>query len=141
MIMRNAVKKDFDEYLSLKKQVVKKMNINNSEIKKEFDFILRYPNKNRIILVSEQANKINGYLVGTFLMHAFQKIGYIDDLFVKKEFRRKRVATSLIKEFMKIAEKRNLKRIRLGVAVKNKNAIKLYQKLGFKITHYEMQKN
>jgi len=44
----------------------------------------------------------------------------------------------LMKSFIKFLKAKNIKKCKLGVNIKNKKAIKLYKKLGFKLSHYEM---
>jgi len=46
----------------------------------------------------------------------------------------------LIKNFIRVTKKKEAQKLRLGVNPRNGNAIKLYKKLGFKITHYELEK-
>jgi len=46
----------------------------------------------------------------------------------------------LMKELIREAKQKKCKNIRLGVLTKNKIAQKIYHKLGFKTTHYEMKK-
>ncbi|MEK6897851.1 MAG: GNAT family N-acetyltransferase [Nanoarchaeota archaeon] len=146
MKIRIAKKEDFEQYLELNRKSLReyskislqKIPINNKKIKKEFDFIFK--NQRRFMLVSEENRIITGYLIWILLTDTFQKTGYVDDLFIKKEFRKKGIAKELIKKFIKVAKNKGVKKFRLNVNVKNKKAIKLYNKFGFKITHYEMQK-
>lgn len=148
MKIRKVKKEDLSQYLKLKEKGLKeyseishrKFPVDIKEIKKEFYFIEKYPKKNRFLFISEENGIIQGFLVGTLLTYSFQKTGYVDDLFVEKDFRNKSVARSLIKEFIKVTKKKGARKFRLGVDIKNKKAIKLYEKMGFKITHYEMEK-
>ena len=141
-----AKKNDFKEYLGLKEKSLKeyskitqqKIPINHKEIKKEFKEFFNSPK--RFLLFAKDGNTIVGFLIGTLITYIFRKTGYIDDIFVKREFRKKGIASLLIKNFIQITEKKGARKFRLGVNPKNKNAIKLYKKLGFKITHYELEK-
>ena len=94
MKIRIAKKEDFEQYLELNRKSLReyskislqKIPINNKKIKKEFDFIFK--NQRRFMLVSEENRIITGYLIWILLTDTFQKTGYVDDLFIKKEFRR-----------------------------------------------------
>ncbi len=147
--IRKAVKKDFKEYLKLKEDSLReyskianqKIPIDIKKIKKEFNFILKSPKQS--ILIAEENKKMKGYLIYTLLIYSFQfsdKKGYVDDLFVDKRYRKKGLATSLINKFIKILKGKGIKKCKLGVNIKNKTALNLYKKLGFKITRYEMDK-
>lgn len=145
MKIRKATKKDFGQYSRLKKEdiaeyskiIKQKIKVaQDTQIKKEFDGILK--SKDHLILVAETNKELIGYLTGSITKNIWQHSGYIDDVFVIKDFKRKGIATKLMKTFMKIIKTKKIKKCRLGVNTKNKKAIKLYKKLGFKIVHYEM---
>jgi ribosomal protein S18 acetylase RimI-like enzyme len=139
-----ATKKDINEYSRLKKQslkdyskiIGKKIPYLNKEVRKEFDVSL----KKGIILLIKNNQTTVGYIIGNFMINAYHKIAYIDDLFILKEHRNKGLATRLIREFIKTAKKEKIKKAKLGVNSKNLNAINLYKNLGFKISHYDMEK-
>jgi ribosomal-protein-alanine N-acetyltransferase len=54
----------------------------------------------------------------------------IIDIYTKEEYRRKNIAFNLINEIIKDF---NIRNITLEVNINNKNAIKLYEKVGFKV--------
>ena len=66
--------------------------------------------------------------------------GYVEDIFITKDFRRRGLATKLLKEFIHVLNKKGYKKIHLSVNVKNSKAIKLYKKLGFELYHYDLRK-
>ncbi|MCK9596069.1 GNAT family N-acetyltransferase [Candidatus Pacearchaeota archaeon] len=146
MIIQKAKRKDLEEYLRLRKETLReyykikeeKILISDEKIKKEFLGLLN--TKKRILLIAKENKQILGYLMGTILRNVWQKVGYLDDVLVKKDFRNKKIGSKLIKKFIKILNKKGIKKVRLGVDVKNKKAILLYKKLGFKIAQYEMSK-
>ncbi len=146
MKIRKVRKKDLNEYINIKKEslkeyskiVGKKINLTDSQIKKELYELLS--SQKKFLLFIEEDKKIAGYLVGSLIISDHQNFGYIDDLFVRTQFRRKRFASRLVKEFIKIIKRKKAKKVRLGVNIHNKNATRLYEKLGFKIVHYEMDK-
>src|SRR3989344_3366455 len=136
--IRKAKREDFEEYLELKKKSLKeysiitqqKIPINLQEIKKEFEEFFVSPK--RFLLIIKENNAYAGFLIGTLITYVFKKTGYIDDIFIKKEFRRRGFANLLIKNFILVTKKKEAQKLRLGVNPRNGNAIKLYKKLGFK---------
>lgn len=58
---------------------------------------------------------------------------YLDDLYVKPEYRCKGIGTKLLEEIFALAKKENCSRLRWQVLNWNTSAIKLYEKLGAKI--------
>lgn len=70
-------------------------------------------------------NDINAFLIFTIMYDKCE----IVDIFVRKEFRNKKIAQNLINEVIKDYK---LDNITLEVSDKNIPAIKLYEKLGFK---------
>jgi GNAT superfamily N-acetyltransferase len=58
---------------------------------------------------------------------------YLDDIYVKEEYRKHRIGSALLKKVFETAVKENCKRVRWQVLKWNENAIKLYSKSGAKI--------
>lgn len=145
MDIRKVKKKDLNQYLSLRKEGLEnyqkltdeKLKITPKQIKEEFEGVLS--NKKRIMFVIEQNKEIKAYIIGTLLRNSYQCITYIDDIFVKKDIRKKGFGKLLINEFTKWSKSKKATKIRLGVRINNKKAINLYKKLGFEIKHYEME--
>jgi ribosomal protein S18 acetylase RimI-like enzyme len=71
--------------------------------------------------------------LGHFIVYGFFKYGTIDELFVKKEFQNKGIATGLMKAIMKKFKNFKAKIVLVGTEKENKEAIKLYKKLGFEL--------
>jgi ribosomal protein S18 acetylase RimI-like enzyme len=143
MKIKKANKKDIGKFIELRKKYIESINKENKikekpnikKIKKEFGNFLK---KNKIILVTELNNQIIGYIAGNIFENVWKRGGYIDDVYVYKEFRRKGIATQLIEGFLNELKKRKIKSCQLGVSKTNKKAIKLYKKAGFDLVHYEM---
>ena len=101
--------------------------------------------KARLILAekgktTKENKEMIGYIQCNYTKNPYSKLGYIDDLFVLKKFRRKGIATKLIVEFTKILKKKGYKKLQMSVNTRNTNAISLYKKLGFEIFHYGLRK-
>ena len=147
MKIRKAKKEDFSGYLKLKRAEDKDYSkitgkkityLGDSILRKEFLEILR--DKKILLLVVEENKKLIGYMHATFFKNIYRKGGYVGDLFVLREFRRKGIATKLINKFIKALKNRGYKMISLSVNIKNKKAIILYKKLGFNICNYDLKK-
>lgn len=146
MIIRKATSKDLVAYLKLKQESLKdyskiagkKIKYNKKGSIQEFKEHLNF--KKGVILFVVDDNELISYLMGNFIENAYQKMSYIDDVFVLKNYRNKGIATLLMKEFEKITKLKHYPKIRLGVNTKNASAIELYKKLGFKTVHYDMEK-
>lgn len=147
MKIRKAKKEDFEEYLKLKRaeekdysEIIGKKIIKPKDniLKREFNEALK--SKKHLVLVVEKDKHLMGYLHGTYFSNPYDKGGYVEDIFVTNNFRRKGVASKLIKEFVKILKDKKYKKIRLSVNTKNIGAIRLYKKLGFETSHYSLRK-
>jgi len=86
-----------------------------------------------ILFVAEDNRKIIGFILSNLISYGDFKYGSIDEFFVKKTFRGKGIGTSLLKKAIKELEKLNPKLILVGTEKANKEAIKMYQKVGFKV--------
>ena len=147
MKIRKAKKTDIKQYVNLvlksnkeyQRVISKKINFTRKDIIKDFEEFIN--SRDKTILIVEDNKKIIGYLVASIFISSYQRIGFIDFLFVSNKFRKKGIAKSLIKEFTIILKKKRIKRINLGVNPKNKKAINFYKILGFKLNKYEFGKD
>ena len=147
MKIRKATKKDFEKYFPLKveeskeysKIIGKKIKIpSKARLKKEFlGFVSK---KNSYVYFVEEKKEILAYMNFSIYKNIWSQCGYIEDIFVLKEHRGKGLARGLIGELIKILRNKKIKQVILSVNVKNSPAIKLYKKLGFEITKYDMRK-
>ncbi|MCS7203804.1 MAG: ribosomal protein S18-alanine N-acetyltransferase [Thermodesulfovibrio sp.] len=90
-------------------------------------FINELLNQNSILKVAELNGEVIGYVVARKIVDEAE----ILSLAVKKDFRRKGIATKLMKSVLNEI-KDFVKSCFLDVRVSNEPAIKLYEKLGFK---------
>ena len=88
---------------------------------------------NPILLVAEENRKIVGLIWAHFMQYGFFKYGSIDELFVEEDSRGKGIGSKLIEEAVKKLQKMKAKIILVGTEKENKEAIKLYQKVGFEL--------
>ena len=144
-MIRKANIKDFESYLKLKRLEEKDYSsITRKKIRYPEDKVLRKEFLNalrkQLILIVEFDNRIVAYMHGTFFRNPYYKWGYVEDIYVVKELRRKGIAKELIRYFVKILDKKGYKRIDLSVNPANVGAIKLYKKSGFKVFHWDLKK-
>ena len=93
----------------------------------------------KAFLVAEHNNKVVGYVmtrversIGYVSRFFPKKVGHVVSIAVLPEFRRRGIATALMKEAIKrLKEIYGVKEVYLEVRISNEPAIKLYEKLGF----------
>ncbi|MFW6025011.1 MAG: GNAT family N-acetyltransferase [Candidatus Woesearchaeota archaeon] len=142
-MIRKIDKSDFEKFKSLRKKGLKfykditndEIDISSERIENEFEDILS--NDKRILFVD---NKLKGYIIGSYIENSYEKITYIDDIYVDKNSRSKGIGKDLIKKFEKWSKSKDANIIRLAVSKNNKKAIRFYKELKFKIKHHEMEK-
>jgi ribosomal protein S18 acetylase RimI-like enzyme len=94
------------------------------------------------VLVAEVDGEIVGYLLyqalSTGIKSRYAEQVYISDLVVDRRFRRRGIATLLLKKLLN--DKRGVdRRVFLRVPARNNAAINLYAKHGFRISEYVME--
>ena len=97
--------------------------------------------KNVIFLVATQENSVVGYILGYILVKPWRKktsVCVIDEIHVVKSYRRQGIGMALIDQLKIECQKRKVQDINLNVYEPNKNALKFYHKLGFRITSHKM---
>jgi len=92
-------------------------------------------------LVDEEDNMV-GYITGYIRSRdkPWKVDGYLDDLYIKKEYRNKSYGKGLVNTLLKHFKDNGAKYSSLDVDIINPSAIKLYESFGFKKTKYKMQK-
>lgn len=96
----------------------------------------------RIFVAENKSHTFLGYLwigEGSNMMTE-KKHGFIYDIFVKKEFRGKGIGKILLEKAQSYCREKGYSRILLMVAVNNKTALGLYNKMGFKAEQIYMGK-
>jgi len=87
----------------------------------------------RIFVAEDESHAFLGYLwigEGSNMMTGL-KHGYIYDIFVKEEFRRRGFGRKLLEKAESYCREKRYSRILLMVSVSNETAIRLYSKMGF----------
>lgn len=140
-----AKKTEYGEYLALKKESIKnieklskeKLRISEHEIKKRF--IDATKSRKDKILFLKINQKIIGLLDISFMRLNGFKTAYLNQIVISKSHKRKGHGRYLMKVFIDISRKKKVEKIRFGVKVENKPAIKLYKKLGFELKAYRFE--
>jgi GNAT superfamily N-acetyltransferase len=134
IFIRFANEKDIPAIFSLIKELAEfeklshQINTSEEELKKN----IFGPNKFVEILIAEFDGQIAGQALffknfSTFL----GKPGiYLEDLYVKPEFRSRGIGKALLNKIISIAKKRNYGRVEWSVLDWNKRAIEFYKKIG-----------
>ena len=100
--------------------------------------------KNSVVYIANVKSKPAGYCLAlikdNIAIFNLSKIGYISDLFVKKEYRRKNISSEFKNIVIRWLKDRKIKHISLVVKKDNKFAYSVYKKWGFFDYHIEMRK-
>jgi len=88
-----------------------------------------------LLFLAEEKKKPIGFVWGTFINYGISKYGYIDELFVEKEFRRQGIGTSLVKTILELEELKKLKAwaIFISTSEGNMQVRTFYNKFGFRL--------
>jgi ribosomal protein S18 acetylase RimI-like enzyme len=87
------------------------------------------------LAVVEQDNRLAGFCYSYISLKPkffkLEKFGFIGDLYVVPEMRRKKLGKALVDDAMAFFARNKIKQIELLVSVKNEGTIKFWQSLGF----------
>lgn len=136
----NKYKEDFKKYILF-------------VLEENFNGDLTYEANRSIENMESFINDESAYVIGAFdeeklvgFIWAYKKMFnkkekiHVNHLYVNGEYRRRGIATELLKSVIDYAKKNNITDIELIATVSNKNAINLYKKLGFEIERLNMHK-
>ncbi|NLJ42531.1 MAG: GNAT family N-acetyltransferase [Bacteroidales bacterium] len=131
--IRKAEENDFPAVLSLIKELAEfekspeKVTNTVDLMKKEKDLFICY-------VAETDDREIVGMALFFFAYYTWVgKSLYLDDIYVKKDFRNNKIGKSLLKKVFEIARKEECKRVRWQVLNWNQSAIDVYRKLGAEI--------
>lgn len=130
MKIRKGKLSDVKTLVSLDKKASKEIKWWRPMNQKEF---VRLAKNKNYLYVAEENNKIIGYLSATI---KYDKL-FLDNLYVKENFRKKNTAKKLIKKFAGDWKNSKFKEIKLYCPEKSKS---FYEKLGFKLSALFMEK-
>jgi GNAT superfamily N-acetyltransferase len=131
--IRESNEEDYSAILSLIKELAsfvkapEKVTNSVAQMKKEKEFF-------KCIVATNERSEILG--IATYFFSYYTWVGkslYLDDLYVKKEYRGLKIGTKLLKTILDIVKKENCKRFRIEALIWNKNAVSFYKKLGAEV--------
>lgn len=98
-------------------------------------FSKQLQSENFFAVIAQVGDDVIGY-VAAFVMerppiHLHRKLGFIEGLFVKPEFRRKGIGRGLCEKALSMLQEYKIALVHLTVASKNPDATKFWRKLGF----------
>lgn len=130
IIIRAGEKKDFQRVLNLIKDLARfekaPEKVTNTVEQMECE-----SNLFRLFVAENSKGEIVGFALCFFAYFTWVgKSLYLDDLYVVPEYRRRKVASRLMKEIFKLAQQENCKRLRWQVLNWNKDAIEMYKVIG-----------
>ncbi len=97
----------------------------------EPSFIQRHMVEPKLFLVAEKRRQIVAYIVGS-VEFIGQPFGHVMNLAVKNSMRRSGIGSMLLSRLEDLFKKRKVQTAYLEVRKSNKEAIKMYQKRGYK---------
>lgn len=128
--LRPATEADFPEILGMIKELAlfekapEKVTNSVEQMQREKDFF-------RCIMAENEDGIIVGMALYFFAYYTWVgKSLYLDDLYIKPQYRGNGIGTMLLKEIMKISKEEKCTRIRWQVLDWNTPAIDLYKKMG-----------
>lgn len=141
IIVRKGEEKDFPVLLELIKELATfEKNPEGSEHKIDNTVtnsleLMKKEKKFFGSFVADDDGKIVGYAIYFFAYYTWVgKSLYLEDIYMKPEFRNKKIGSMLLRKVFELARRENCKRIRWQVLRWNKNAIGFYKKRGAAIS-------
>ena len=131
--IREGEEKDFPQVLTLINELASFENaedeVTNSvkQMEKEQDYF-------KCFVAQTDSGEIVGMALYYFAYYTWVgKSLYLDDLYVKQDFRGNKIGANLLQKLFDVAKVENCKRVRWQVLDWNEPAIKLYKKMGAKL--------
>lgn len=104
-----------------------------------------FTDKDGVVFVAENAEKIIGYVRGSVEEAPYyasaKKIGVLNDIIVEEKYRRRGVAKELFARLLDWFKMKNIKNIELSVDVRNKEGEAFWRALGFLDYKLRMRKD
>lgn len=97
-----------------------------------------------IVLIAKEKEDLIGYVCGyvyNFPARTPKSIAEIENMFVKPEYRNKKVGTKLFEAFQQTAKQKVAGILRVGALARNQNAVKFYKNKGLELHEVVLEKN
>jgi GNAT superfamily N-acetyltransferase len=150
MKIDTATTKDLQDILELNKQLFEfesqftdsyNTNWPNSESGQLY-FLKRI--ESGIVLLAKEKDNLTGYICGyvyNFPARTPESVAEIENMFVKPEYRNKKVGTKLFEAFQTIAKQKGAGILRVGAIAGNQNALEFYKNKGLELHEVILEKN
>lgn len=106
----------------------------DKHLKEDIKEYMKLDQKKAVIFVAEDNKKLVGYIYGRIITRSkmvLNRVGIIEDWFVEEGYRGKKIGEMLWNILIKWFKKKKCNCLELDVYPTNKQAIKIYHKLGF----------
>lgn len=131
--IREATESDFPAILSMIKELAEfekapeKVTNSVEQMNREKDLF-------RCFVAETESNEIVGMALWFFAYYTWVgKSLYLDDLYVKEQYRKNKVGTALLRKIFEVASAEGCQRVRWQVLNWNQSAIEMYRKSGAEI--------
>lgn len=138
MIIRNANEQDFQQVVSLIKEfsvfqgAPEKVTITAEQMTEDRHLF-------RCFVAEAENKEIIGFATYFFAYYSWTgKAVYLDDLYVKEEFRKNGIGRMLLAKVIDLAKEQECKKVRWQVSKWNTNAIAFYKSIGATIDDVEI---
>lgn len=132
-IIRNATDEDFPAVLSLIKELAE-FEKAPEKVTNSVEQMLREKEFFQCFVAEADTGEIIGMAIYFFAYYTWVgKSLYLDDIYVKKEFRKQKIGSALLRKVFEIANAENCNRVRWQVLNWNEPAIMMYKKSGAEI--------
>ncbi|MBI5009088.1 MAG: GNAT family N-acetyltransferase [Bacteroidia bacterium] len=133
--IREAYESDFPVVLSLIKELAA-YEREPDKVTNSVDLMKEEQEHFRCFVAETENNEIVGIAIYFFAYYTWVgKSLYLEDIYVKEQFRRFRIGTMLLRKIFEIARTENCKRVRWQVLDWNTSAIEFYRKAGAEISN------
>ena len=131
--IRKATKEDFPAILTLIKELAD-FEKAGEKVTNTVELMLLEKEYFHCFVAETEQSEIIGIALYFFAYYTWVgKSLYLEDIYVKKEYRRQKTGTQLLNRIFEIARQEKCKRVRWQVLDWNRNAIDMYRKSGAEI--------
>ncbi|MCL6561426.1 MAG: GNAT family N-acetyltransferase [Firmicutes bacterium] len=100
----------------------------------------RRPYENGLFVLEDQGEVV-GFIWVAVRMDLQGPYGSIDQVYLKPEYRRRRLGSLLMEAAHRYLKEQGLDLARLYVTAENRDAVRLYERLGYRVTRLEMERS
>jgi len=130
IIIRTSTEKDFPSILGLIKELAAFENA-PEKVTNTVDQMKREKDLFRCFVAENDSGEIVGMALYFFAYYTWVgKSLYLDDIYVKESYRKKKIGSELLKKIFEVANAEDCKRVRWQVLNWNQPAIEMYAKSG-----------